>query len=116
LIPSGALDFKTRLVLTNAIYFKAAWASPFDPARTYPNSFHLLDGKTIQTPMMHDIQDARYGDHASFSMVELRYENNEQSMIILLPKKKDRLRELEKLLTAVKLTEWLNNLALTKSI
>jgi len=43
LIPPGVLDKLTRLVLTNAIYFNAAWSKPFEPSQTQDGAFHLLD-------------------------------------------------------------------------
>ncbi len=52
LIPAGAIDVDTRLVLTNAIYFKAAWVSPFEEGSTVERAFNLLDGGVVQTPMM----------------------------------------------------------------
>jgi serpin B len=52
LIPEGVITALTRLVLTNAVYFKANWVSEFDPDQTAPGSFHLADGSTITVPMM----------------------------------------------------------------
>jgi serpin B len=52
LLGPRAVDPATRLVLTNAIYFKAAWREPFNPDRTTNERFHLLDGRTVQMPMM----------------------------------------------------------------
>lgn len=110
LIPSGFLSDRSRLVLTNAIYFKAGWMNAFEPSRTKPAPFHLLGGTTMQTPMMHNNLDARFADHATFSMVELPYESHELAMIILLPKKKDGLRDLEKTLTVKNLATWMTQL------
>ena len=44
LIPSGALNSRTRLVLANAIYFKGNWASPFAPKLTRLAPFHVTPG------------------------------------------------------------------------
>ena len=51
-IPKGVIDTSTRMVLTNAIYFNAAWAFPFDEPSTSEGSFSLLDGSEIFVPMM----------------------------------------------------------------
>lgn len=110
LIPEGELDALTRLVLTNAIYFKGVWLNPF-PKQTQPGPFHLASGKTVQTPIMQANPSLNFAQHDSFSMVELPYENNELSMVVLLPKKKDGLRELEKQLTAENLAVWMNKLS-----
>jgi len=52
LIPQGAIDALTRLVLTNAIYFNAAWEYPFDEDMTADGPFYLLDGGQVIVPMM----------------------------------------------------------------
>jgi len=44
LLPDGALNPDTRMVLVNAIYFKADWLSQFDADDTTDSPFHLLDG------------------------------------------------------------------------
>ena len=51
LIPPGAIDAMTRLVLTNAIYFNAAWAQPFDKNATADGPFTLLDGSQVTVPI-----------------------------------------------------------------
>jgi serpin B len=106
LIPMGVLSADSRLVLTNAIYFKAAWMSPFRSESTKLAPFHLANGKTIQTPMMSANQTMRFADHGSFSVLEIPYVGFEQAMIVLLPKKKDGLGELEKNVTAENLNKW----------
>jgi len=85
LIPSGAIDTLTRLVLANAIYFKAAWLHQFDPDTTQPAPFHLLDGSTVDIPMMH--QEEPYGTALGdgYQAVELPYENGDVSMLVILP-------------------------------
>ena len=52
LIPAGAIDPMTRLVLVNAIWFKASWDEQFNPDLTRDFPFTLLDGITIDVPMM----------------------------------------------------------------
>ena len=89
LLKPGVLTLDTRLVLTNAIYFKAAWTKAFRPEQTKHEPFYLADGKIAKTPMMHDRKKAGFADLDSFTMVELTYDGNQQSMVILLPKKKD---------------------------
>jgi serpin B len=85
LIPSGAIDAMTRLVLANAIYFKAAWLHPFDPDVTAPAPFHLLDGSTVDVPMMHQDEPYRYFAGDGLQALEIPYENGDVSMLILLP-------------------------------
>jgi serpin B len=85
LLPAGTIDAITRLVLTNAIYFNAAWADPFDPAQTKDGDFELLDGGTAVVPMMRQTEALGYAAGPDFQMVELAYDRHELSMIILLP-------------------------------
>lgn len=85
LIPAGAIDIMTRLVLTNAIYFNAAWASQFDESATRTETFHLLEGKDIQTPMMHQTEGINYASGSGYEAVELPYDGNELSMLIIAP-------------------------------
>ena len=50
LIPPDVINSLTRMVLTNAIYFNASWAFPFNEANTRPQPFHLLDGSSSRRP------------------------------------------------------------------
>jgi serpin B len=85
LLPQGSVNELTRLVLTNAIYFNAAWASQFEKAMTQNGPFHRLDGSTVTVPMMHQMKSFRYAEGADYQAVELPYDGNQLSMVILLP-------------------------------
>jgi len=111
LLAPGVVNSLTRLVLTNAIYFKAKWKDPFDAKLTKPDTFHLSSKQTVQTPMMRSNPSIQYAAFDSLSLVQLGYEGNDLSMIILLPKKVDGLKELEKDLTAANLKLWVAKLS-----
>jgi serpin B len=85
LIPQGALNAWTRLVLTNAIYFNAAWLNPFDEGGTYDGTFHRLDGSQVTVPMMRQTESFGYGEGDGYQAVALPYDGNELDMVILLP-------------------------------
>ncbi|UCG83136.1 MAG: serpin family protein [Dehalococcoidia bacterium] len=85
LIPQGAIDALTRLVLTNAIYFNAAWLHPFEKYLTDNGAFHLLDGGTATVPMMRQTESFGYAEGEGYQAVELLYDGAELSMVILLP-------------------------------
>ncbi len=87
LIPPGVIDTLTRLVLTNAIYFNAAWALPFDPKTTEEGPFYLLDGSEVTVPMMRNTESFTYAEGQGVQAVELLYDGGEISMVILLPEK-----------------------------
>lgn len=85
LIPQGAIDPLTRLVLTNAIYFNAAWSNPFEPSMTEDGTFYLLDGGEVTVPMMRQTESFGYTEGEGYQAVELPYDGWELSMVILLP-------------------------------
>jgi serpin B len=85
LLPEGAITQDTRFVLTNAIYFNAAWASPFDKDSTAPRDFTRRDGTTLSVPMMAGSQETGYGEGDGFAALELPYDGYELSMLLVLP-------------------------------
>ena len=110
LIPEGVLDSTTRLVLTNAIYFKGNWARQFKKDQTQGGAFTLIGGRTIQVPMMNQTAEFRYMETQTLQALELPYVDKELSMVILLPKEKDGLSKLEETLTSEELSQWLARL------
>ncbi|MFC2011175.1 serpin family protein [Chloroflexota bacterium] len=86
LIPQGAIDALTRLVLTNAIYFNAAWQYPFNEEATSDGTFYLQDSREVTVPMMHQTESFGYAEGETYQAVELPYDGNELSMVIVLPK------------------------------
>jgi serpin B len=85
LLPQGAITPDTRLVLTNAIYFKAAWQSPFNKDSTHDDTFNRLDGSQISVPMMEQRGIFGYAGDNGYQAVELPYKGDEISMVLVLP-------------------------------
>ncbi len=85
LIPQGVINALTRLVLTNAIYFNAAWKYPFDEDMTEDGVFYLLDGGEVIVPMMSQTESFGYAEGDGYEAIELLYDGGELSMVILLP-------------------------------
>jgi serpin B len=85
LIPQSAITELTRLVLTNAIYFNAAWKYPFHKEMTADGPFYLLNGGQVTVPMMRQTESFGYAKGEGYQAVELPYDGNELSMVILLP-------------------------------
>lgn len=94
LIPQGTLDPQTRLVLTNAVYFNAAWEYPFQEKVTKDSPFTLLDGSQVVVPMMHQTESLGYAEGEGYQAVELPYDGDDMSMVIILPEG-DRFDEFE---------------------
>jgi len=110
LIGPGVLDAMTRLVLTNAIYFKGNWQSQFKEDRTRPAPFTLLNGDKVEVPMMNQTAEFGYMETEDLQGLELPYVDKELSMIILLPKKIDGLSEFERTFTLENISQWLGKL------
>ncbi|UCC23726.1 MAG: serpin family protein [Planctomycetota bacterium] len=106
LIAKGVLNTLTRLVLTNAVYFKGNWAKRFEADSTRDGPFTLLDGKKINVPMMNQTGEFKYMETEDFQGLELAYVDEELSMIILLPKKFDGLTDFGKTITGENLSNW----------
>ena len=85
LIPEGILDEMTRLVLTNAVYFKGDWTEPFDVKVTKDAPFHVTARQEIQVPLMFRKGDYRYAAGEGLKILELTYGKGDLSMLVLLP-------------------------------
>ena len=87
LIPEGIPLEMTRLVLTNAIYFKADWQFPFMKEATSEQPFYLLDGNQVQVEMMaqSDPKPLQYLAGDGFQAVEFPYVGDEVAMLLLVP-------------------------------
>ncbi len=110
LLSPGVLSQSTRLVLTNAIYFKGDWQDQFDKEATQKEEFHLSATQWVTTPMMHRTGGYSYYDGGTFQALELPYAGNEISMVVLLPKEKEGLASLEQLFISGGAGDWIQNL------
>ena len=101
LIPAGALDEATRLVLANALYLKASWADPFSEKATHPEPFHVHGGAPADVPMMRKMdRHFGYAKRDGFTAVSLPYTGNDLQFLVLLPDDVNGLRALESKLTS----------------
>jgi serpin B len=135
LLPKDSLESTTRMVLTNAIYFKGNWSQPFNEKLTRQSEFTKADGGKTKVSMMHhdpmgvthdrDEEVVWPFGYAAFDaagkpasglsltrqpslqILEMPYAGKELSMFILLPSKRDGLVKLEKQLSQQKIGQWL---------
>lgn len=115
LIPDGALNALTRLVLTNAIYFKGTWQWQFDESKTQEQDFKITSTDIVQTPMMRMTPKKttfNYAQLDDLQILELSYKGDKISMLVLLPR--EDLKSIEKNLTLEKLNEYKSEMAETK--
>lgn len=86
LIPPGLINDMTRLVLTNAIYFKGTWVTQFEESDTHDADFHVSDSETSTVKMMYQKNEFKYKNNGDLELLEMPYEGDELSMVIVLPK------------------------------
>ena len=96
LISSGVLNADTRLVLTNAVYFKADWQDPFEKLMTADGDFHV-GGKpeTVKTSMMHRTGGVLFMQDDQLQAIEMPYAGDDLAMLVLLPRSVDGLAAVE---------------------
>lgn len=96
LLPDGSVNAMTRLLLVNAIYFKGDWLHAFDPEQTTDAPFWISLKESVAVPMM-ALKEKRfaYGENDCFQTLELPYEGEEVSMLLILPKARDGLAHIE---------------------
>lgn len=120
LIPAGSIDSMTRLILTNAVYFKGDWLKQFDAEQTSDASFQIsADNSTTVKMMRRTDEEAlfNYAESDDLQIIELPYSGEQLSMLIILPKNADQtndLAALEKNLTLDQLNNWKSNLQMKR--
>ncbi len=110
LLPPGTIDQYTRLVLTNAIYFNAAWLFPFQKTATADAQFNLINGDKVTVPFMKQTESFGYAAGNGYRAVELPYDGRQLSMVVIVPDK-GKLGEFEKSLTSAQVNDILVKLA-----
>jgi len=85
LLPEGIVSSDTRMVLVNAIYFKANWLDQFDKGSTHDAPFHLLDGTEAQVATMSKDLFIPYASGSGYQAVELPYAGDTAAMDIIVP-------------------------------
>jgi serpin B len=111
LIPAGAVDGETRLVLVNAVYFLAQWATAFHVDDTFDEPFHLDADREVETPMMHASGTYRMAEAGGAKILELPYRGGAAAMLVVLPDHVEGLADIEASLSSAQLAAWTDALA-----
>jgi serpin B len=105
LIPGGALDKETRLVLVNAIYMKAPWEDQFKAQATKPEPFFIKGGATKEVPTMIQKEKYGYAKRDGYTAVTIPYTGGEIHFLVLVPDEVQGLGAIEKQLSGAVLSE-----------
>jgi len=111
LVSKQTVNKGTRLVLTNAIYFKGKWNIQFSKQDTKKETFHVTGSSTVDVDMMHlKSKRFKYFKGEGFAAVAMPYKGGDVAMIIFLPDEIDGLAGLEKSLTSENMDTWLQGM------
>lgn len=110
LLPKNSVTPDTKMVLVNAIYFKADWLYPFDANDTYEDTFNLLDGSEVTAPMMGQRMNTPFFVGDGYSAVELSYAGESAVMTLLVPDE-GRFEEIESKMDSAMFVGMLSSLA-----
>jgi len=110
LLKAGTITPLTRLVLANAVYFKAPWAKPFERSATRAEPFSLESGKSVDVPFMHAAERlvagrVAAGDEAA-TVCEIPYAGGRLLMVVAVPDTVDGLDEFVDKLDGDWRTKW----------
>jgi serpin B len=108
LLSPGDVNRGTKLVITNAIYFKGSWVKPFSTQRTENDAFYLTPSDKVTVPMMQQNSEFPYYESAEVQVLDLAYTGDDLAMTILLPK--GDMDQFTASLTADKIQTWLGKL------
>lgn len=85
LLPENSITSNTKMVLVNAIYFKADWLDQFKADDTYDREFTLLDGSQVTVPMMGQNMYIPFAVRDGYAIAEFPYAGGTAVMDIILP-------------------------------
>ena len=81
------LDPDTVMILLNAVYFKGAWLEQFEKYSTQKLPFYNLGSEEKEVDTMNQISHFRYYEDKKIQAVELDYQDDYMSALIILPSK-----------------------------
>lgn len=115
LLQPGDITSDVKLVLTNAVYFKGNWKEPFKKENTSKQPFYLSNKSKAEVDLMHHHTNFKYHQTKQYQYIELPYEGNNVSMIVLLPSKESSVSEVFEIIASAQLAE-MSNRAFSKKV
>jgi serpin B len=106
LMPQGSIEPRTKLVLTNAIYFKGNWATPFKKSSTRDGDFKVSSSTKKRVPMMQMTEDCRFARLDGLKVLQLPYTEGQLAMVIVLPDEIEGLANVEEQLSPSTWKQW----------
>ena len=85
ILPPGAIDRSTTLLLLDAVHLSAPWLTPFESSGTAEAAFTRVDGAPITVPTMRSATQLAYAAGPGWQAVDLPYAGYELTMTILVP-------------------------------
>ncbi len=85
ILPKGALDRLTRLVLGNAVYFKGRWKVSFDPTKTTDGPFTGGRGQHLTASLMHSTQPIRFAFGETWKAAALPFADPDLELVLVRP-------------------------------
>lgn len=85
IVPPNTFNEATRLVLANAIYFNASWATIFPEFLTSDQPFFLLDDTEITVSMMNSQERRQYASGEGYQTVAVPYLGGDMAMLLFVP-------------------------------
>lgn len=110
LLPHGFITPDMRMVLTNAVYFKADWQQAFSASATHDAPFHPLAGADQTARMMHAVRRVRYFDNDAFQAADFDFKDGRFALTIFLPRERNGLTAFEQRLQSDALHGWLSQI------
>ncbi len=96
IVDPAAIHKLARLVLTNAVYFRSAWRSPFEESATKAEPFRCAGGPAVTAPMMHQRTECGFKQAGDHSAIALPYADRQAEMVVYLPAGDDGLAAFER--------------------
>jgi serpin B len=110
LLPPSSIKGRTRMVITNAIYFRGNWEHAFDGGSTKDADFFVDGTSATKAPMMHQTSSYGTANIDGATMLEMKYEKSDLAMDVLLPDSKTGLTAIEDKVVANGIGAWTTGL------